>query len=119
MDCSPTGCYQGLRNYRKFVSPTVKREDAKAYMYSFSRNRRVHKWTDIQGNLSKPYSPVLRNRGIFFIPGRKICRRKTNVRRKRTKKGNTAGFGRFDKKIIFTEKILYFLHKKLDIRKDI
>ena len=49
-----SGCYQGwqeLRNYRKFASLTVKREDAKAYMYSLSSKRRVLKWTDIQVNL--------------------------------------------------------------------
>ena len=51
---SSTGCYQGwqeLRNYRKFASLTVTCEDAKAYMYSLSSKRRVHKWTDIQVNL--------------------------------------------------------------------
>ena len=51
MDNSPTGCYQGLRNYRKFAGLTVTCEDAKAYMYSLSSKRRVHKWTDIQVNL--------------------------------------------------------------------
>lgn len=49
-----TGRHQGwqeLRNYRKFASLTVTCEDAKAYMYSLSSKRRVHKWTDIQVNL--------------------------------------------------------------------
>ena len=32
-------------------SLTVTCEDAKAYMYSLSSKRRVHKWTDIQVNL--------------------------------------------------------------------
>ena len=38
-------------NYRKFASLTVTCKDAKAYMYSLSSKRRVHKWTDIQVNL--------------------------------------------------------------------
>ena len=54
MDNSATGYNQGwqeLRNYRKFASLTVTCEDAKAYMYSLSSKRRVHKWTDIRVNL--------------------------------------------------------------------
>ena len=43
--------HEELRNYRKFASLTVTCEDAKAYMYSLSSKRRVHKWTDIQVNL--------------------------------------------------------------------
>ena len=43
--------HEELRNYRKFASLTVTCEDAKAYIYSLSSKRRVHKWTDIQVNL--------------------------------------------------------------------
>jgi len=46
-----SGCYQGLRSYRKLASLTVTCGDAKAYMFLFSTKRRVHKWTDIQVNL--------------------------------------------------------------------
>ena len=49
-----SGCHQGrqeIRNYRKLASLTVTCEDAKAYMYSLSSKRRVHKWTDIRVNL--------------------------------------------------------------------
>ena len=50
-----TGCNQGRQelssNYLLFASFLVTCEDAKAYMYSMSSKRRVHKWKDIRVNL--------------------------------------------------------------------
>ena len=57
-DCavnSLTGCYQGRQelssDYLLFATFLVTHEDAKAYMYSLSSKRRVHKWKDIRVNL--------------------------------------------------------------------
>ena len=41
----------GTKELPEVCKPTVTCEDAKAYMYSLSSKRRVHKWTDIQVNL--------------------------------------------------------------------
>ena len=50
-----TGCYQGWQelssDYLLFATFLVTGEDAKAYLYSMSSKRRVHKWKDIQVNL--------------------------------------------------------------------
>ena len=55
LDSSTTGCYQGLReltsDYLLVATFLVTSEDAKAYMYSMSSKRRVHKWKDIRVNL--------------------------------------------------------------------
>lgn len=52
---SPTGCYQEWQelssNCLLFATFLVTSEDAKAYMYSLSSKRRVHKWNDIWVNL--------------------------------------------------------------------
>jgi hypothetical protein len=49
-----TGCYQGwqkLSDYQLFGSFTVTIEDAKEYLYSFSKTRRVHRFQSFQVNL--------------------------------------------------------------------
>ena len=55
MDCSTTGCNQGRQelssDYLLFATFLVTSEDAKAYLYSMSNKRRVHKWKDIRVNL--------------------------------------------------------------------
>ena len=57
-DCvvnSLTGCHQGRQelssDYLLFATFLVTSEDAKAYLYSMSNKRRVHKWKDIRVNL--------------------------------------------------------------------
>ena len=52
MDSSSTGCYQESQklSFQRFATFTVKREDAKEYMYSISKRRRVHRWRDFQMN---------------------------------------------------------------------
>ena len=50
-----TGCNQGRQelssDYLLFATFLVTSEDAKAYLYSMSNKRRVHKWKDIRVNL--------------------------------------------------------------------
>ncbi len=40
-----------MSKYQKFATFTVTCFDAKEYMYSFSKQRRVPKWTDFRVNL--------------------------------------------------------------------
>lgn len=54
VDESATGCHQRwreLKNYRKYAAFSVTCDNAKAYIYSFSRHRRFHKRTGIKVNL--------------------------------------------------------------------
>jgi hypothetical protein len=47
-------CYQGwqeLSDYQLFGSFTVTVEDAKEYLYSFSKTRRVHRFQSFKVNL--------------------------------------------------------------------
>ena len=49
-----SGCYQGLRElsvYHKFGTFTVTTEDAKEYLYSISKTRRVHRFQSFEVNL--------------------------------------------------------------------
>ena len=52
---STTGRNQGRQklssDYLLFATFLVTSEDAKAYLYSMSNKRRVHKWKDIRVNL--------------------------------------------------------------------